>query len=136
MGVKGMHSSPAQLANLRTFDKMDPVARKEMQRRAGRKGAEVANARRAKAKTFKEAAEWVMKLPAFDTDNDTVNALKVAYPDLTNAEAMTIALTAKTISEGDHRAFTTIRDTSGELPEQTVNVKNHEPMTINIKTVE
>lgn len=131
-----LNSSPRQLANLRRFDQMSPEERREMGRRGGLAGGKKAREKQAKKKTFKEAAEWFLELPAIQSDNEAVEKLRAAFPDLSNIEAMTVAVGAKTIRDGDAKAFSVLRDTTGELPAQTVNVQNAEPMTITIKTVE
>lgn len=139
MPVKGQfHPSPAQMANMqpRNFKNLS----KEEVSALGRKGAYAsAKARREKreaAETFKTAAKWLLKQKAGKTDVELVELLRQEFPDLNNLEAMTASVVARAIKDGDYRAFQTLRDTTGELPEQTVNVKNEEPMTINIKTVE
>lgn len=125
------NSSPEQLANLRVFGRIP----KEEQLEKARKGGIASQAKRRQAKTFKEAASWLMSCDAFATKNDAVNALKEKYPDINNAEAMVAAVMKRVLDEGDSKGFTTLRDTTGELPAQTVNLQNQEPMTINIKTV-
>lgn len=117
--------------NLMTFGKIDP----EIQREWSSRGGKASQAVQAKKRTFKQAAEWIMSLPAFETANDAVLAIKEQFPDIDNSEAMTVALVSKAINEGDVRAFTAIRDTTGELPEQTVNVANSAPMEIKITTI-
>lgn len=126
-----LNATPNQLANLQTFGKISP----ELQHERSVAGGKARAAQMAKERTFKEAAKWLMTLPAFATDNEAVNALKEQFKDLDNAEAMTIAVMKKAIDDGDPKAYTTIRDTIGELPCQTVNVASAEPMTINIKTI-
>jgi len=117
--------------NLMTFGKIDP----EIQREWSSKGGKAAQAVLAKKRTFKQAAEWIMSMPAFDSTNATVEAIRAQFPDIDNTDAMTIAMVSKAINEGDVRAFTAIRDTTGELPEQTVNVSNQAPLEIKITTV-
>lgn len=129
---KDYHPSPAQLANLRRFDEMSPEEHRELSARGGR----ASKATQHQKFVFKQAARWLMSEPAFACENDAVNALKERFPDLTNAEAMTAAVMKKAIDEGDAKAYSVIRDTTGEIPTQNVNLTNDEPMTITIKTVE
>lgn len=86
-------------------------------------------------RNFKQAAEWLLEMPAFATDNDAVAALIKKFPEMSNTDAMTAAVIMRTISEGDAKSFATIRDTTGEVPVANVNVANSEPMVINIKTI-
>lgn len=127
------NSSPAQLANLRSTDKMTPEERREF----SRKGAKASHERRAQAKTFKQAAVWLAALPVARLRNksDMVKELLEEFPDMNMAEAMTAAVMVNAIVNGDPKAFSTIRDTTGELPAQSVNINTTEPMTINIKTI-
>ena len=126
--------TPAQLANLRSTDKMTP----EERRAFSQKGVAAMQAKRKQAKTFKQAALWLMDLPAFkDKASESIisKELLKQFPDMNNAEAMTAAVMVRAIVDGDPKAFAAIRDTTGELPAQSVNITNTEPMTINIKTI-
>lgn len=126
------NNTPKQLANLMTFGQIDP----ELQREWSSRGGKARQKQRKERQTLKECVEWLLNEPSFATDNDAVNALRAKYADLTNGEAMTAAVIAKTINEGDPRAYTTIRDTNGEAPNALHNLTPMEPITINIKTVE
>lgn len=120
-----------RLARLTPFNELTP---EEHRRRSALGGKRAAEKRRAN-KTFKEAVEMALNLPAIK-GNPTVDKLMKAIPDLTNREALAIAITAEGIKKQNVRAFEALRDTTGELPAQTVNVQTAQPMTINIKTIE
>lgn len=132
------HPSPPQMANMmpHNFKNLTKEQVSEIGRRGAYASAKVRREKREAAETFKTAAKWLLKQKASKTDVELVEMLREQFPDLNNLEAMTASVVARAIKEGDYRAFQTLRDTTGELPEQTVNVKNEEPMTINIKTVE
>ena len=117
--------------NLKSFAKMTPEERRRIASMGGKASAEA----RAHNKTFKEAMQWALELPAIK-GNPTVDKLKKKYPNLNNRDAMAIAMAAEAILKQDVKAFTAIRDTTGELPEQTVNVKNDTPMRITVETVD
>lgn len=137
MPVKGQfHPSPAQRGNLKNFGQMTKEEHLAASRLGGLNSAKVRREKREAAETFKTAAKWLLKQKAGKSDVELVEMLREQFPDLNNLEAMTASVVARAIKDGDYRAFQTLRDTTGELPEQTVNVKNEEPMTINIKTVE
>lgn len=120
-----------QKANLKSFAKMTPEQRREIASKGGKASAEA----RAQNRTFKEAMQWALDLPAIK-GNPTVDKIRKQYPALNNRDAMAIAMAAEAIQKQDVKAFTAIRDTTGELPEQTVNVKNSQPMVIHVETVE
>lgn len=100
----------------------------------GRKGGLAAQEKRRQNATFKQALEWALEMPAIKGVKD-VEKVRRANPDITNREAMAIAMVAETIRKGDVRAFVAVRDTTGELPAQTVNVTHDEPFSISIETV-
>ena len=108
----------------------------EEERKAiGSKGGKASAEAKAHAKTFKEAMQWALELPAMK-GNPTVDKIAKRYPGLTNRDAMAIAMAAEAIQKQDVKAFVAVRDTTGELPVQTVNVKNEAPMVIKVETVE
>lgn len=119
------------LANLKTFADRSPEERKALASKAGKASAES----KAHAKTFKAAMQWALDLPAIK-GNPTVDKIAKRYPGLTNRDAMAIAMAAEAIQKQDVRAYIAARDTTGELPEQTVNVKNDAPMVIRVETVD
>lgn len=125
-------NNPNYKKNLIQFDQMTPEQRTEM----ARKGAAASNKRQQQARDFKEAVRWLMSETKFSTENDAILALREKFPDITMGEAMAASVMQKVIEEGDARGFSVIRDTSGEIPAQNVNLSNNAPMTINIKTVE
>ena len=116
--------------NLTPVEEIPP----EIRSKNGKKGAAAAHEAARRNKTFKEAVMWALDLPAF-TGNATVEKIRQYFPDITNRDAMVISQIAVAIKKGDIRAFTAIRDTSGELPEQTVNVKNEQDLVLNIHTI-
>ena len=123
--------SEKQVANLRTFAEMSPEERKAISSKGGKASAEA----KAHNKTFKEAMQWALELPAIK-GNPTVDKLAKRYPGLTNRDAMAIAMAVAAIKDMNVKAFTAIRDTTGELPAQTVNVNNNQPMVIKVETVD
>lgn len=126
------HNTPAQLANLRQFNSLSPEEHHALSVKGGKSRAKQAAERR----TLKAQVEWLLNEPAFKSTNEAVEALRAKCEaeehELTNAQAMTAALVAKAIQEGDAKAYVAIRDTSGE----TVANNASEPITITIKTVE
>lgn len=132
------HSSPRQLANLSptNFAIIDKQKHLEISSKGGKNSAQKKRERREAAETFKQAATWLLKRQVNKkSQNEIVQLLQEEFPDLNNLEAMTAAVLYKAINEGDYKAYSTLRDTTGELPAQLVNVRNEEPMTININTV-
>lgn len=128
---KPRNNSPNQLAQLKTFADRDPEELREISRKGGLACQKQARERR----KLRQTVEWLLDQPAFATNNDAVNALREQFPDLTNGEAMSAAVIAKTINEGDAKNFTVLRDTIGEAPVYQNNLPS-EPITINIKTVD
>lgn len=120
-----------RMANLTMFDQMSEEERKAIASKGGIKSGEA----RRHNKTFKEAMQWALELPAIK-GNPTVDKIAKRYPGLTNRDAMTIAMVAEAIQKQDVKAYIAARDTTGELPEQTVNVKNDAPMVIKVETVD
>ena len=120
----------SSLKNLTPFDKLDPEEAKRIRSKGGKASVE----KRRYNKTFKQAMEWALSLDAF-RGNPDVDAIHDRYPDLNNRDAIAIAATAKAIQTGDIKAFIAIRDTTGELPVQQVNVGGASGMTINIRTL-
>lgn len=113
------------------FNQLDPETKRAIQSKGGKAAAE----KRAYEKTFKAAMEWALDLPAMK-GNPMVERVRKEYPGLTNRDAIAIAMTAEAIQKQNVKAFLAVRDTTGELPAQTVNVTTNEPMTITIKTVD
>ena len=131
---KGYHykHSEAQMRGLIKFNEMDPERHRELSAKGGRAVQKMYRER----ETFQKTTEWLLSQAAFNTSNETVEALKKEFPDLSNQEAMAVAVIAETIRTGDSKGFVAIRDTVGESPAQNVNLQNQEPLTINIKTVD
>lgn len=113
------------------FSERTPEEKKRICSMGGKAAAE----KRALNRTFKDAMEWALNMPAI-SGNPTVDKIKERYPALNNRDAMAIAMTAKAIQSSDVKAFIAVRDTTGELPEQMVNVKSSAPMTISIKMLD
>ena len=118
-------------ANLKPLNQRTP----EERRRIGALGGKAAAETKRQAKTFREALNWALELPAMK-GNPTVDAIRKSFPTITNRDAMVIAMCSEAVKKQNVRAFEAIRDTTGELPAQTVNVQTAQPMTINIKTIE
>ena len=116
--------------NLKPFNQYTPEERKEIASRGGKASA----AKRLQNRTFKEAMQWALDLPAVK-GNPTVDKIRREYPSLTNRDAMAIAMTAEAIKNQDVRAFVAARDTTGELPAQTVNVKSDNTMSISVEII-
>jgi len=103
---------------------------------AGRKGGIASGESKRRNKTFKEAMLFVLDLPAMQTEDEDIESLKKQFPDLTNRDIMAVAMAKAVIKDKNVRAYIAARDTTGELPEQTVNVKNETPLEIKITTVD
>ena len=117
---------PPWLANF-GYDHLTAEQRLEYQRRS--------KENKGKKATFKAALEMLLDMPVLE-GNPVGDALRPIFPDLTNRDAVSIAMIAKAISEGDVKAFQAVRDTMGELPVQTVNVKSDDNFVIKVETVE
>lgn len=113
------------------FDNMDPEEARKLQSKGGKAAAE----KKKYAKSFKQALEWVLDEPAMQ-GNPTVNAIRKQHPGLTNRDAMVISMVKAAIQKGDVKAFTAVRDTTGELPVQTVNVQQDKPMRIEVSVLD
>ena len=113
------------------FSNMTREQRLEYARMAAAASADA----RGKKATFKAALEMLLDMPVLE-GNPVGEALKPLFPKLTNRDALSIAIMAKAIQEGDIKAFAAIRDTTGELPVQTVNVTSDKDMVIKVETVE
>ena len=112
------------------FDTWDKEKLRENAREAGKKSREA----QALNATFRAALVWALDLPAVQ-GKATVERLRRRYPDLTNRDAIAIAMTAQAIQKQDVKAFLALRDTMGEAPEQNVSVKS-DPLVIRIETVD
>lgn len=111
------------------FDTWDKDKLREQSSAAGKKSSE----QRELNATFRAALVWALDLPAVK-GNATVERLRKRYPNLTNRDAIAIAMTAQAIQKQDVKAFLALRDTMGEAPEQNVSVKS-EPLVIRIETI-
>lgn len=118
------------IKNLRKFNEMSPEEHRALSAKGGKRTAELYTQR----KTFREVLEWALELPAV-SGNPDVDQLKKEFPNLSNRDAMVISMVAETIRNGNAKAFKELRDTTGEIPVQMVNVKNEAPMEITIRTL-
>lgn len=126
------NSSPEQLKNLRKFSDMSKEELVELSRR----GAAASKEARKRNDIFRAAAVWLSEQPAFQSENDIVEALRTQFPALTNAQAMTAAVMKRAIDDGDAKAYATIRDTTGETPNSLLNLSGDQAMTITIRTLD
>lgn len=97
-------------------------------------GGKADGARRRKRKTFREAFEAVLSLPAtVQEDNEIVNAAIEACPELTQQEAIAIAIVGKA-ARGSIDAAAFVRDTIGERPidKQEVSTSGGVDVTITV----
>jgi|GEM_PF-3284955 len=118
-------------SNLVSLKDRTPEERKAIASMGGKKARENDVVK----KTFKEALLWALDEPAFNSDDELIAQFqKKSGKKITNREAMSIALVKQALS-GDVKAYQVARDTTGELPEQTVNVKNNDPMVITVQTI-
>ena len=116
--------------NLISLADRTPEERKRIAAMGSKKGVEA----KRRNKTFREVMNAILEDDAY-SGNVTVEKVRAKNPNLTNRDAMAIAMVAQAILKQDVKAFVAVRDTTGELPEQTVNVKNETPMTIRIETI-
>jgi hypothetical protein len=117
--------------NLKKFNEMDPEEHRRLSSLGGQRTKELY----AQRKTFKQVLEWALELPAVSGDS-YVEKIREQFPTLTNRDAMVLAMVAETVKNGNAKAFKELRDTTGEIPAQTVNVKNEQPMTITVRTID
>ena len=111
------------------FDTWDKEKLSNMSREAAKKSHEQHELN----ETFRTALQWALGLPAVK-GNATVEKLRRRYPNLTNRDAIAIAMTAQAVLKQDVKAFIALRDTMGETVDQNVNVKS-EPLVIRIETI-
>lgn len=116
--------------NLIPLNKRTKKEQREIATMGGKKSGEV----RRNNKTFKEAINWLMALPVDATD-DRNKALLEQYPKLTNREAVALSMLDASKNDKDVRASVYLRDTSGELPVQSVSIEQSKPFEITIKTI-
>lgn len=123
--------------NLITTADMTEEERKAFAKRGAKASAEA----RAQRKTFKEALDWYLSLEVTPdmTENDAERALIERFPGLTARDliAINMASTARSkSSKSSVKAAAFVRDTTGELPAQTVNVQQEKAFEITIKTLD
>jgi len=107
----------------------------EEQRAFASKGGQAASAKREHAKTFKEALNWYLE-KEFKPDSGADFAIAAEFPELTNREALAIAAVEQSTRDRDVKSMIFVRDTSGEVPRQSIELEQSAPFEINIKTVE
>lgn len=119
--------------NLIPLSDRSPEEKKRIASLGGKKSAE----RRQYNKSFKQAVEWALSLPAMK-GNPTVDMIKKQpqFRNLTNQDALVISVLARGVQEGDVKVLTAMRDTVGESPTQQLAFGNSQPMEIKIEVVE
>jgi hypothetical protein len=118
-------------------ENLQPVRTKAEARERGRKGGIASGKARAQAKTFREALEWALSLPAEKVVGDKIGRqLAERFPGITAREAIAISAATAAIKKQDVKAMAFARDTVGEAPAQQVELNQGEPFEILIKTVD
>ena len=117
--------------NLIPFDQRS----EEEQREIRSKGGKAAQEKRRRNKTFKEALEWYLDMEV-KPSNKTEKELLAKYPGLTNRDYVAISAVAAATQDKDVRAMVFARDTTGEIPKQTVGIEQEKPFEITITTVD
>ena len=111
------------------FDKMTPEQRSEYGRRGGIKSGEVKRAKKA----MRETLEVLFDMPMKGGKRADVGAIKsfadVKGKNITVEQAMLVAQIQKAL-KGDTQALTFLRDTSGQKPDDNVNVTGAVPVVI------
>jgi len=108
-----------------------PKELREMAVKGGIRSGEV----RRHNRTFKEALNWYLEMPV-SPNNDTDREFLQRFPNLTQREYLAISAVEAAIKNKDVRAMVFARDTSGEIPTQTVALEQSKPFEINIKTID
>jgi len=120
--------------NLKSTKDMTEEERKEFHSKGGKASTD----KRRRNKTFKEAMNWILEQQIIpETDDD--RRLLEQFPDLTYLDAIAInmAMRSKSKTAKDAvKAAQFSRDTTGELPAQTVNVQQEKAFEITIKTLD
>ena len=122
--------------NLRPFNTIPKEEAMKMYSNGGKKAQQNRKEKNAQKRQFQEAVKWLAEMPAFKTSNKQIEAIRELMPDLTVAEAMSIAVMAKTMQNGDPKGYQVIRDTSGDVPTMNVGLDTTEPMQIHIEVIE
>ncbi len=99
----------------------------ESARIAGRKGAEVANAKKAKKKTFKEILEVYLDLPVVADEEmldgiDPETKRKMREVGMTYADLINLSV-IREAKKGNMRAYEAVRDQLGQKPIEKTEVK-------------
>jgi len=98
-------------------------------------GGKASVEKRRKNKTFKEALEWYLDMEVNPT-NKTEEELLARYPGLTNRDYVAISAVGAATQDKDVRAMVFARDTTGEIPKQTIGIEQEKPFEIKIQTLE
>jgi hypothetical protein len=114
-----------------------PVKTKEEAKERGRKGGIASGEARRVNKTFREALEWALALPAEQViDGKLGKELAKAYPGLTARDAIAISATRAATKKQDVKAMAFARDTVGEMPSLQVGLTQDKPFEISITTID
>lgn len=109
----------------------------EEAREQGKKGGLASGEARRQNKTFREALEWALSLPAEDViDGKIGKDLAARYPGISTRDAIAISAATASIKKQDVRAMVFARDTIGEAPALQVDVTQDKPFEISIKTID
>lgn len=123
-----------RVENLLKPEDLTPEQRRENAKKAGRASAEA----RKRNKTFKDAMNWILEQQIIpETDDD--RRLLEQFPGLTYRDAIAINMAVRSKSRTAKDAVKAAqfsRDTTGELPAQTVNVQQEKAFEITIKTLD
>lgn len=124
---------PGRVENLIPTTALTEEERRAMAQKAGKASVE---ARRVN-KTFKEALEWALSLPAADViDGKIGKDLAARYPGISTRDAIAISAATASVKKQDVRAMVFARDTVGEAPAMQVDLTQEKPFEISIKTLE
>ena len=119
------------MANLR------PPKSTEEARARGKKGGIASGEARRANKTFREALEWALSLPAEQVvDGKLGRELAKAYPGLTTRDAIAISAARAATKKQDVKAMVFARDTVGEMPSLQVGLTQDKPFEISITTID
>ena len=109
----------------------------EEAREQGKKGGIASGEARRQNKTFKEALEWALSLPAEQViDGKIGKDLAARYPGISTRDAIAISAATASVKKQDVRAMVFARDTMGEAPAMQVDLTQEKPFEISIKTLE
>lgn len=118
------------MKNLIPFGARSPEEERAMRVNGGKASGEA----RRKNKTFKQALEWYLDMEV-NPSNKTEEELLKKYPGLTNRDYVAISAVGAATQDRDVRAMVFTRDTTGEVPKQTVGIEQEKPFEITITTI-